>query len=49
MYRREQGSRRFGWKLNSEDDEERFRRGLLESTSKVPERLAGRHIGDLLA
>jgi hypothetical protein len=34
MYQREQGPRRFGRKLNSEDDEERFRRGLLEGTSK---------------
>ena len=37
MYQREQGPRRFGRKLDSEDGGEH------------PERLAGRHIGDPLA
>ena len=37
VYRREQGPRHFGQKIDSEDDGERFR-----------ERLAGRHTGDPL-
>ena len=35
VYRREQGLRRFGWKLDSEDDEERSGRGLPEGTPET--------------